>query len=104
MRRANIAASLLLLRPEVLAGAVLWRAMVPLRVAEGSEAAGRRELAGKRVWIAAGAMDQYNAGDQAGELARMLHAGGAEVEVTVQGAGHGLVEADVEGAERWLGG
>jgi phospholipase/carboxylesterase len=94
---ANIAASVLLLRPETLAGAVLWRAMVPLRDELKAGA-----LRGKRVWISAGAMDPYNAGDQASALAGMLRAGGAEVDVTVQRAGHGLTDADVSGAATWL--
>jgi predicted esterase len=93
---ANVAASLLLLRPETLAGAILWRAMVPLR----PEKIGG--LAGKKIWISAGIGDPYNAGDQAGELAKLLRAGGAEVDVTVQRAGHGLTREDFTGAAERL--
>ena len=48
---ANIAASVLLLRPEVLAGAVLFRSMVPLVPAP------MPNLHGKRVLLAAGRVD-----------------------------------------------
>jgi phospholipase/carboxylesterase len=48
---ANIAAAMLLLRPQVLAGAVLLRAMVPLRSAPPAQ------LAGKPVLILSGAAD-----------------------------------------------
>src|SRR5436305_14932769 len=48
---ANIAASVLLLRPEALCSAILFRAMVPL------ELENRPELANVRVWIGAGNHD-----------------------------------------------
>src|SRR5438034_7854767 len=48
---ANIAASMLLLRPEILSAAVLFRAMVPL-VPET-----KPDLGHVRVWIGAGSSD-----------------------------------------------
>lgn len=95
---ANIAASLLLLRPEALAGAILLRPMVPLR----PEKVG--DLSGKRIWISAGIGDPYNVGDQAGSLAALLRSGGATVDTTVQRVGHGLTQADFTGAASWLAG
>ncbi|OYZ88899.1 MAG: hydrolase, partial [Rhizobiales bacterium 17-65-6] len=71
---ANIAAAMLLLRPEALAGAVLLRAMVPLDLAPAGD------LAGVRVLILSGAMDPIVPADNAATLARMLSANGAAVE------------------------
>src|SRR5438552_18537815 len=45
---ANIAASTLLLRPEILAGAILFRATVPLEPEQ------RPELADVRIWLGSG--------------------------------------------------
>jgi phospholipase/carboxylesterase len=86
---ANIAAATLLLRPEVLAGAVLIRAMVPL--AEPPVA----DLAGKPVLILSGAMDPIVPQDNAARLAMLLSGAGAAVEHRVLPAGHGLSQADV---------
>ena len=93
---ANIAASLLLLRPETLKGAILFRAMVPLR----SEAA--PALAGVRVLLSEGARDPIVPRSEGEELARMLREGGADVTLAWQDAPHGLVEADLQAARDWL--
>ena len=69
---ANIAAALLLLRPEALAGAVLLRAMVPL--AEPPKA----DLAGKPVLILSGAIDPIVPPDNAARLATQLADAGAD--------------------------
>ena len=94
---ANIAAALLLLRPEVLAGAALFRAMVPLRPAE------LPVLRGRRVLISEGRMDPIVPAEQAETLAGMLRAAGAGVTLAWQDAGHALVSADVDAARAWLG-
>ena len=94
---ANIAAALLLLRPGTLAGAALFRAMVPIRPAE------LPVLRGRRVLISEGRADPIVAAAEAESLASMLRGAGAEVTLAWQDAGHGLVGADVDAARAWLG-
>ena len=93
---ANIAASLLLLRPRVLAGAVLFRAMVPL-VPEA-----RPDLHGTRVLIGSGRADPLVPVSDVERLAAMLEEGGAEVTMHWENAGHQLTQGDVDAARAWL--
>lgn len=93
---ANIAAAMLLLRPAALEAAVLFRAMVPLSKPAAAK------LEGKRVFISAGSQDPIIPRENVENLAGFLRASGAEVQVVVQDAGHGLPE-DLAAAERWLG-
>lgn len=95
---ANIAAALLHLRPEVLAGAVLLRAMVPL------EDPPAEPLEGRPVLILSGASDPIIAVDNATRLARTLEQAGARVRHEVLAAGHGLVQDDFALARDWLAG
>jgi phospholipase/carboxylesterase len=94
---ANIAAALLLLRPEVLAGAALLRAMVPLRDPPAAD------LAGRPVLILSGAADPVVPAGNAARLAAMLTAAGAAVRHETVPAGHGLSQADLAIAKDWLG-
>lgn len=93
---ANIAAALLLLRPEVLAGAALIRAMVPL----GKDIAA--ELHGRPVLILSGAVDPIIPLANAERLAGILKKAGANVRHETLPAGHGLSQADVTIAQEWL--
>ncbi len=93
---ANIAASLLLLRPQVLAGAALLRAMSPF--AEPPEA----DLGGKRVLILSGAMDPIVPDADVGRLARTLSDHGASVDHRTLPAGHGLSQADIDLLAGWF--
>lgn len=93
---ANIAASVLFLRPEVLAGAVLARAMMPYEPTKVPH------LAGKRVLLLAGAGDPYSQRPVTERLATVLREGGAHVAVNIAPAGHELTPADVDLARRWL--
>jgi predicted esterase len=93
---ANIAASLLLLRPEVLAGAVLLRAMVPLQPAK------LPDLAGIPVFLAAGRSDRIIPPENTERLARMLEQAGAKVALHWTGGGHQLVGDEVDAARQWL--
>src|SRR5947199_697826 len=72
---ANIAASMLLLRPEVLSAAVLFRSMVPL-VPETQP-----NLNSKRIWIGAGAHDPIISASNTKELVEMLRNAGADVTI-----------------------
>jgi phospholipase/carboxylesterase len=93
---ANIAAAVLLLRPDALAGAVLLRAMVPLRSAPPAE------LAGKPVLILSGADDPIAPPANAARLATILEDAGAAVERRTVPASHGLSQLDVALARDWL--
>jgi phospholipase/carboxylesterase len=93
---ANIAAAMLFLRPESLAGAALLRATVPLPEAP----VGR--LDGKPVLILSGAVDPMVQAEDAVRLAVMLSAAGAEVQHRTVPVGHGLSQADVATTKAWL--
>lgn len=93
---ANAAASMLLRRPESLAGAVLLRAMLPY------EPQTPPDLAGKPVLIASGLRDPYYPPGTAERLGELLRSGGAEVAESVTGAGHELTGADLDAARGWL--
>ena len=93
---ANIAASILLLRPEILSVAVLFRAMVPL-VPEKSP-----DLSSVRVWIGAGAHDSIIPASSTKELAEMLRDAGADVTTRFFQSGHELTNEDVDLAREWL--
>jgi len=94
---ANIAATLMLLRPETLGGGILLRPMVVLDHAAAPDA-----LAGRRVLISGGRHDPIVPGNDPERLADLLRAGGAEVEVKIQDAGHNLVRGDFMAAKTWL--
>jgi phospholipase/carboxylesterase len=93
---ANIAAAVLMLRPEALAGAVLLRAMVPLSDAVAGD------LSGKGVLLLSGAADPIVPAENAGRLAAILKDAGASVEHRVLPTGHGLSQTDVTLAKAWL--
>ena len=93
---ANIAGSLLLLRPQTLAGAILLRPMVPI-VPEPLP-----DLSGVPVLAVSGRYDPIVPVDEADQLVYLLRKAGAEVSGTLENAGHGLTEATVEIARRWL--
>ncbi len=93
---ANIAGATLLLRPEVLAGAVLLRAMVPLTPAHGPD------LRGRAVFVAAGRADPMAPPAETRRLAEMLEHAGASVTLHWSPAGHVLDGSDVTAARTWL--
>jgi predicted esterase len=93
---ANIAASVLLLRPEVLPAAILFRAMVPL-IPETLP-----DLSSARVWIGAGSFDPIVAEAETKKLAELLRRAGADVAIRFFQSGHELTRADVDLAQEWL--
>lgn len=93
---ANIAASLLLLRPGTLHAAVLFSPMVPI-VPDPLPA-----LAGIRVFISAGEVDHLVAPENTERLAALLRACGAGVTVRWTPGGHSVTPADVEAAREWV--
>jgi predicted esterase len=93
---ANIAAALLLLRPEVLAGAVLFRAMVPIVPPV------LPNLAHARVLLSSGTQDPIVPVENVERLAATLREAGANVTLRFEPAGHALVVGDIEAAKEWL--
>jgi len=93
---ANIAASMLLLRPEALPTAILFRAMVPLYPET------QPNLSSVRVWIGAGTNDPIVPTSETKALAELLCNAGADVMIRYFQAGHQLTMADVEAARDWL--
>jgi len=95
---ANIAASMLLLRPEIMRAAILFRAMVPL-IPDTLP-----DLSSVRVWIGAGDQDPIIPVSETKRLAELLRHAGADVTIRFAEAAHGLTNDDVEAAHHWLGG
>ena len=93
---ANIAASLLLLRPEILSGAVLFRAMVPF-VPDSYP-----DLENKPVLISDGSFDSIIPHAQANKLADILRKSCADVTLRLQQSDHQLVDEDIRDAREWL--
>jgi len=95
---ANIAASMLFLRPEIMHTAILFRAMVPLVPDK------LPELSSVHVWIGAGDQDPIIPASETQRLVELLRRAGAEVTIRFAEAAHGLTNDDVEAAHHWLGG
>ena len=93
---ANIAASLLLLRPEIFPAAVLFRAMVPL-VPETQP-----DLSSVRVWIGGGSIDPIVPASETKQLSELLRDAGADVTIRFFKGGHELTPEDVDVAREWL--
>ncbi len=93
---ANIAAALLLLRPEVLSGAILLRAMVPLNEPP------KAELGQTPILLISGANDPIIPLNNATRLAAMLKSAGALVQHEILPTGHNLTQQDMTIANHWL--
>ena len=93
---ANIAASVLLLRPEIFADAILFRAMVPLTPAT------QPDLSGKSIFISAGVFDPIVPESNTKDLVELLRVAGANVTVRFLQSGHELTPDDVDLARHWM--
>jgi len=93
---ANIAAAILWLRPQTFAGAILFRAMVPLD--RGPEAS----LDGLPVLITSGLRDSIIPVQNSIRLAGLLSAAGAKIEHKQFPVGHELSQLDIVAAQHWL--
>jgi predicted esterase len=93
---ANIAASLLLLRPGVLHKAVLFRAMVPI-VPDPLP-----KLPGTPVLVSNGERDPLVSVKETERLVSLLRTAGADVTLVLQPVGHQLIQGDIEAAKKWL--
>jgi phospholipase/carboxylesterase len=93
---ANIAASMLLLRPKIMHAAILLRAMVPLVPDK------LPELSSVHVWIGAGNQDPIIPKSDTQRLAELLRSAGADVTIRFFNAAHGLTSGEVKTAGQWL--
>ncbi|MGI8649595.1 MAG: alpha/beta hydrolase [Rubrobacter sp.] len=94
---ANIAGSLMLFHPDLISGAILFRAMVPFEPEDELP-----DLGGVGVFIGAGTADQMIPQDQTRRLAEILTESGAKVDLRWKDTGHGLTREEVEEAKEWL--
>jgi predicted esterase len=93
---ANIAASLLLLRPGTLAAAALFRPMVPL-VPETLP-----DLSHVPVFIGAGRQDPIVPVAETERLVALLRQANAPVTLHWEAGGHGLMQGDLVAAQEWM--
>jgi predicted esterase len=93
---ADIATSLMLLRPGTIAGAVLLRPAMIFRPEP------LPDLKNAPVLIVSGAVDMLVSTADAEKLARLLAEAGAQVDISFQKAGHELIPQDFAMAKRWL--
>ena len=93
---ANIAASLLLTRPQALAGAVLLRALLPF------EPQPPPNLAGKPVLLLSGSNDTMISAAGRERLVAVLQAAGADLVYKILPTGHNLTQNDLTLAADWL--
>jgi len=93
---ANVASTVMLIDPELLRGAILFRPMLVL------ETDGSPDLSGKGVFVSAGRMDPIVPLKSVALLVDLLEASHAEVTLKWQQAGHNLLPGEVHEAANWL--
>jgi phospholipase/carboxylesterase len=93
---ANIAASILLLKPQTLSGAILFRAMVPL-VPDNLP-----NLSDKRIFMSSGLRDPIATRQEAERLSGLLKQAHAVVDLQWQNSGHELIQDDIHAAKQWF--
>ena len=93
---ANIGASLLLGRPEVLTGAILFRAMVPFIPKK------LPDLSKKLILLSEGLHDPIVSKVEAENLLRLFTKARADATLEWQDSGHTLVQEDIVTSSRWL--
>jgi phospholipase/carboxylesterase len=93
---ANIATSILLLRPEILSAAILFRAMVPL-VPDILP-----DLSSKHIFMSSGLYAPIVSKQEAENLFGLFKKAGAEVSLSWQESGHELTMEEIRKAKEWL--
>jgi phospholipase/carboxylesterase len=93
---ANIGASVLLRRPEVLAGAILFRAMVPF-IPDVLP-----DLSKKSIILLEGLRDPIVSKQEAEGLLKIFNNARSNVTIKWQGSGHNLTKEDIDSAKEWL--
>jgi predicted esterase len=93
---ANIAASLMLLHPHAIAGAILFRAMVPF-VPDNPP-----DLKGTAILLAAAQKDEIVHPSQTAKLSEIFQHAGASVSNYWHQGGHALAQDDIDAGREWL--
>jgi len=93
---ANIASSLLLLHPEILCCAILFRAMVPLQPNT------LPDLTNKHIFMSSGIHDPIVPKQDAENLSALFKKAGAKVSLYWQNSGHELRMEEIKKAKEWL--
>ena len=93
---ANIAASMLLLRTDLLQGAILFRAMVPLIPNP------LPNLSNKKILLAAGLSDPIVSRTETDNLFRLFKKTNANIMLKWQQSSHNLIQEDVLVARKWI--
>ena len=93
---ANIAASMLLLRPEILTSAILFHARVPL-VPQTLP-----NLNGKHIFMSSGLHDPIVSRQEAERLFGLFKKAGANISLNWQKSGHELTMEEIRKAKEWL--
>jgi predicted esterase len=93
---ANIAASMLLLRREILSSAILFRAMVPL-VPQALP-----DLTKKYIFMSSGLHDPIVSRQEADRLFGLFKKAGANISLNWQESGHELTMEEIRKAKEWL--
>lgn len=92
---ANIAGALMVLHPEMLAGAILFRPMQPFKDIAGFKATAP-------VFFSTGQQDPTIRPEDTGKYLQILRDGGFEVESHMLPTSHGLIQQDLDLATKWL--
>jgi phospholipase/carboxylesterase len=93
---ANIASSILLLRPEILSAAILFRTMVPLVPSV------LPDLTNKYIFMSSGLYDPIVPTQEAERLFGLFKRAGAKVSLSWQDSGHELIMEEVQKVKEWL--
>ena len=93
---ANIAASMLLLHPEILSSAILFRAMVPLVPKT------LPDLSNNHIFMSSGLYDPIVSKQEAENLFGLFKKSGANIALSWQESGHELTMKEIRKAKEWL--
>jgi predicted esterase len=93
---ANMAASLLLMGPEILHGAILFRAMLPFSPEK------LPRLSGKLIFLSAGKFDSLTSPSQVEDLKDLLEKCGAHVSMNWESSDHSLTQEEAKKAKKFF--
>ncbi len=93
---ANIAASILMLRPHTLSGAILYRSMVPFIPQT------LPDLTMKHIFMSSGIYDPIVSKQEAERLFGLFKNAGANISFIWQESGHQLTMEEIQKAKEWL--
>ena len=93
---ANIASSILLLRPDVIQGAILFRAMVPLLPDS------LPNLSNKKILLSAGLNDPIVSRTETENLYRLFQKTNSNITLKWQHSSHNLIQNDLITAKEWF--